>query len=284
MILVTGATGTTGSVVLKELLDRGAPVRALTHSPEKADELRALGADVAIGDLSDPGSLDDAVRGVERMYLVQSPGPDQAAQEINAISAAERAGAYAVVKLGFLGQDAQSPVRFVRVHAEVTEHLQQSSLRWTILQCARVHAELPGHGRRDPRGQARLVQARRAHPARRRARRRGGRRAGARRGGPRELHVRPDGPGGDHRPRHRRGARRRSSRSPTTTCAARSPRPATRSGTSTGFVELDDAYRSGAIAGARADVVALLGRKARSFAHFADDHRAIFGRLKRPTR
>ena len=55
MILVTGATGTTGSVVLQDLLDRGAPVRALTHSPEKVDELRALGAEVAVGDLADPG-------------------------------------------------------------------------------------------------------------------------------------------------------------------------------------------------------------------------------------
>src|SRR3712207_6457686 len=121
MILVTGATGTTGSVVLRDLLDRGAPVRALTHSPEKVDELRALGADVAVGDLNDPASLADAMRGVERMYLVQSPNADQVGQEINAISVAEQSGVYHVVKLGTLGQDPQAECRFLRVHAEVTD-------------------------------------------------------------------------------------------------------------------------------------------------------------------
>src|SRR3712207_2016568 len=118
MILVTGATGTTGFTVLRVLLDRGAEVRAMTHTPEHADVLRQTGAEVVVADLSDPASLAPAVQGVERMYLAQTPNEHQVEQEVNAISAAEQAGVYHVVKLGFRTQDTASPVRFARVHAE----------------------------------------------------------------------------------------------------------------------------------------------------------------------
>jgi uncharacterized protein YbjT (DUF2867 family) len=276
MILVTGATGTTGSVVLKELLDCGAPVRALTHSPENADELRALGAEVAVGDLSDPGSLDDAVRGVERMYLVQSPGPDQAAQEINAISAAERAGAYAVVKLGAMGQDPQSGVRFQRVHAEVTEHLQQSSLRWTILQCAGFMQNYLGMAEAVREG--RLVSAKPdARVAQVDARDVGAvaARALAEEGhenctyvltGPEAITDRGIAAAlgaevvevGDDDVR-------------AALLAAGYPEWNVE-----GLIELDAAYRSGAFATPAPDIEALLGRRARSIADFAGDHRAIF--------
>ena len=276
MILVTGATGTTGSVVLKELLDRGAPVRALTHSPDRVDELRALGADVAVGDLGDPGSLDDAMRGIERMYLVHTPNEQQAAQEINAVSAAERAGAYAVVKLGAQGQDPQSDVRFHRTHAEVTEHLQQSSLRWTILQ--------PSGFLQNYLGQAQAVQEGRLVSARPEARvahvdardvAAVAARALAEEGHENCTYV-LTGPAAVSdadiaqelgvelvvvAPEDARGAM----------LGAGYPQ-----WNVDGLLELDDLYRSGAASATTADIEALLGRKGRSIADFAGDHRAIF--------
>jgi uncharacterized protein YbjT (DUF2867 family) len=135
VILVLGATGTTGSVVLRELLARGADVRGFTRSSDSADGLRALGADAVVGDLDDPVALGKAMRGVERMFLVQSPNERQVEQEVNAISAAEQAGVYHAVKIGTLRQSTESPVRFLRAHAQITEQLEQSSLRQTVLEC-----------------------------------------------------------------------------------------------------------------------------------------------------
>lgn len=276
MILVTGATGTTGSVVLQELLDRGAPVRALTHTPAHADALRARGADVAVADLDDPGSLDVAMRGVERMYLVQSPNERQAAQEVNAISAAERAGAYAVVKLGALGQEPQSPVRFHRTHAEITEHLQMSSLRWTVLQCGGFMQNYLGMA--DAIREGRLVSARPgAKVAHVDARDVGAvaARALAEEGHENCTYVLtgPEAvtdadiaaafgaevvPVGDD---DVRGA----------LLGAGYP-----SWNVEGLIELDAFYRSGAAASPQPDIEALLGRSARSIADFAADHRANF--------
>ena len=133
MILVIGASGTTGGQVVRELLARGAPVRGLVRSEAAAERLRAAGAEAAVGDLDDPASLGSAFRGVERMYLVTPLGPRAAEQERTAISAGEQAGVYHCVKLGSMAQSPESPLRFARLHAESTETLQGSSLRWTVL-------------------------------------------------------------------------------------------------------------------------------------------------------
>ena len=69
LILVTGSTGNTGTGLVPALLAGGARVRALVHSPAKAAPLRALGAEVVIGDLGKPETLNAAVAGVDRIYL-----------------------------------------------------------------------------------------------------------------------------------------------------------------------------------------------------------------------
>jgi NAD(P)H dehydrogenase (quinone) len=68
-ILVTGATGKTGSVVVAELLQAGYPVRALVHREDiRSLRLRAQGAEIAIGDISDVERVADALKDVQRAY------------------------------------------------------------------------------------------------------------------------------------------------------------------------------------------------------------------------
>lgn len=71
--LVTGAGGAIGGVsssVVELLTERGADVRALVHSDnERADALRALGAQVVVGDLTEPADVVSAMRGVRRMFF-----------------------------------------------------------------------------------------------------------------------------------------------------------------------------------------------------------------------
>ncbi|MEU8039431.1 NAD(P)H-binding protein [Streptosporangium sp. NPDC049078] len=68
MILVTGATGKVGGQTVTQLLDAGLPVRALTRDPTSA--ALPKGAEVVRGDLADPATLDDALDGVESVFLV----------------------------------------------------------------------------------------------------------------------------------------------------------------------------------------------------------------------
>jgi len=76
MILVTGASGTVGGEVVRQIAAEGAPVRALVRSQEKAAMLEGPGIETAIGDLADPGSLDAALTGVDHAFLASSIPPN----------------------------------------------------------------------------------------------------------------------------------------------------------------------------------------------------------------
>lgn len=73
-ILVLGATGRQGGAVARQLLHRGVAVRAFVRDLTRPEtpQLRHLGAEIAVGDLNTPASLDSAMRGVRGVYSVQS--------------------------------------------------------------------------------------------------------------------------------------------------------------------------------------------------------------------
>jgi len=69
-IIVTGATGKTGSVVVTELLKVGYPVRALVHREDgRSAHLKAQGAEIAVADMSDVERVADALKDVQRAYF-----------------------------------------------------------------------------------------------------------------------------------------------------------------------------------------------------------------------
>jgi NAD(P)H dehydrogenase (quinone) len=68
-ILVTGATGRTGSAVVTQLLAKSWPVRAVVRVRDaRSDLLQRRRAQVVVADIFDPGQLMDAMRGVQRAY------------------------------------------------------------------------------------------------------------------------------------------------------------------------------------------------------------------------
>jgi uncharacterized protein YbjT (DUF2867 family) len=73
VILVSGATGTQGGAVARELIERGYRVRGLTRSPDSAasGELTALGIEMVRGDFDDAASLDAALEGAYGAFSVQ---------------------------------------------------------------------------------------------------------------------------------------------------------------------------------------------------------------------
>ncbi len=80
MYLITGAGGGIGSVsrgVVDLLLDGGQQVRAMVHhDDDRADGLRELGAEVVVGDLTNPQDVATAMTGVDRMFFNMSVSPD----------------------------------------------------------------------------------------------------------------------------------------------------------------------------------------------------------------
>ena len=128
MILVTTA-GKVGTEAARSLIRREAPVRVLVRDPGKARALADAGAEVAVGDLDVPASLDEAMAGVTEVVLVSPAVP---AQELNVIASAARAGVGHVVKASSKAS-ADSPIARRRGQAEIEAGLAASGLVHTVL-------------------------------------------------------------------------------------------------------------------------------------------------------
>jgi len=136
MIFLTGATGTVGSSLLARLADRGVPSRALAHSLAGREVIERFGMEAVDGDFDRPDTLERAMAGCDRLFLLSPPHPDQPTREKAAIDAAKRAGVSHIVALSVMGADPASPVVFGRWHGDVDEHLVGSGLGYTILRPA----------------------------------------------------------------------------------------------------------------------------------------------------
>jgi uncharacterized protein YbjT (DUF2867 family) len=133
MILITGATGTVGSEVVKRLSGHGIPVRAVTRDPRKADAYRLPHVHVVQGDFEDVDAMRRACADVDRAFLVTNSTARTEHQQIAFTRVARQSGVRHIVKLSQLHADPSSPGRFLRYHAAVEAAVQASGLTFTFL-------------------------------------------------------------------------------------------------------------------------------------------------------
>jgi uncharacterized protein YbjT (DUF2867 family) len=132
VILVIGGRSKIGSALLEELASRGQQVRALVRAGEPTHGVAAV-ADIVTGDLADEGSLEAAMAGVEKVFLLSSPHPDAVSWHRNAIDAARRAGVQLLVRSSILGADRETPAEFVSAHTTCDRYLEDSGIPFVIV-------------------------------------------------------------------------------------------------------------------------------------------------------
>ena len=135
--IVTGASGQLGSLVIENLLARGAaPIIAITRTPNKLAALRERGIDVRAGDFNDPAALGAAFEGGGRLLIISTddlePGKRLAAHS-NAVSAAKTAGVSHIVYTSLTNPDENSPIGFAADHRETEALIKQTGIPHTIL-------------------------------------------------------------------------------------------------------------------------------------------------------
>lgn len=134
MILVTGATGTNGSALVRFLSSRGVPVRALVRNGSKAEGLQSLpNVEVVNGDLGIGATLAKPLRGIDRAMLISSSDAAMLDVQNNFIDAAKAAGVKHIVKLSGIMPEIDSPFRFARMHGLIERHLEASGVAFTNL-------------------------------------------------------------------------------------------------------------------------------------------------------
>jgi uncharacterized protein YbjT (DUF2867 family) len=146
MILVAGGTGDLGGRVVRRLIGAGSEVRCLVRPGTDDAGLRELGADVAVGDLTDPASLKDACQGVttvvatattiaRRLAGARRPTIREADEEGMAalVGAAEAAGVERFVYLSFPGIDKSLNTPLERAKLAIEKRLEASPMRPVVI-------------------------------------------------------------------------------------------------------------------------------------------------------
>ena len=75
MLVISGVTGNTGSVVAQTLIDQGQPVRVIVRSEEKGAPWKAKGAEVAVAEIMDAVAMTKALEGASGAYFPVAAGP-----------------------------------------------------------------------------------------------------------------------------------------------------------------------------------------------------------------
>ncbi|MFD1382949.1 SDR family oxidoreductase [Rhodanobacter aciditrophus] len=136
MILVTGASGQLGQLIVSSLLARGVAadsIVAAVRSPEKATNLKDLGVQVRKADYTDTASLSAAMEGVKRVVLVSSSEVGQrAVQHQNVINAAKAANVELLAYTSILHADT-SPLALAEEHKQTEAALSASGIPHVLL-------------------------------------------------------------------------------------------------------------------------------------------------------
>ncbi len=139
MIVVTGATGVLGGLVVRELLKRLPPsaIGVSVREPHKAEDLKAQGVRVRRGDFAAPQALAEAFEGATSLLLVSSNArayrQDPLVQHKAAIDAAKAAGVRRIVYTSQIASSHLSKFAPARDHAASEDLLRASGLKWTAL-------------------------------------------------------------------------------------------------------------------------------------------------------
>ena len=148
MLLLTGATGLIGSTLLPRLLAQGTEVRCLVRDPRRLGPQRVR-VQIALGDLADPPSFRNAMRGVQTVVHLAASIRDQPGGSIEElcgiatwrmVEAAERQGVERFVFFSALGASTHHRTRCLRAKAHAEQAVRESTLRSIVFAPSIVYA------------------------------------------------------------------------------------------------------------------------------------------------
>ena len=133
-ILVTGATGTVGSEVVKQLSSAGQKVRAAVHSTTRADSSDKLkGVELVEMDYNKSETLARAFKNADKLFLL-TPSSSKAAEfASNLVTEAKKAGIKHIVKQSLMGADQEVDFDHIHLHRKAEKIIEESGIPFTFL-------------------------------------------------------------------------------------------------------------------------------------------------------
>ncbi|MDP8942353.1 MAG: SDR family oxidoreductase, partial [Thermoproteota archaeon] len=134
-ILITGATGTVGSEVVKQLSSNTTDIniKAAVHSIENAKKVQYDKVEVVQIDYNKPETLKEAFKDADKLFLLTHPSPKSAEHESNLVTEAKKAGIRHIVKQSIMGADLQADVEAMRLHRQAEKIIEESGIPYSFL-------------------------------------------------------------------------------------------------------------------------------------------------------
>ena len=140
-ILVTGATGTVGSEVVKQLASISSSsdynnIRAAVHTQNKVDKLEQYvdkGVEIVSLDYTKPETISNALDKVDKLFLQTLPIPDVTDISSNFVKEAKKKGVKFIVKLSAMGADSEPTSTILRLHGMEEKIIQESGIPYIFL-------------------------------------------------------------------------------------------------------------------------------------------------------
>ena len=147
MILITGATGKTGSAAVQELSNRNIPFRVLIRNEDKQSQITDIGGEVIIGTIEDDAALNQAMEGVQKALVLLPNSEQQLFLEKKVVDAALEANVQHIVKMSSMEAvpGATSPIP--KLHMQSENYIKNSGMNWTMIKPNFFMQNLLGSGK-----------------------------------------------------------------------------------------------------------------------------------------
>lgn len=136
MLLVTGATGQLGTIVVQNLLKKtsASQIAALVRDESKATDLISKGVDVRVGSYDDVASLDKAMQGVDKVLLIAGTDEHKRLQQHqNVVDAAQKAGVQCIAYTSRTLKDRSTLANQLMLgHFQTEDYIKQSGLSYIL--------------------------------------------------------------------------------------------------------------------------------------------------------
>lgn len=142
-ILVTGATGTVGSQLVKQLSAMGEKVRAAVHHLEKGDMLRFPGVEIMEMDFEDPDSISNCLKSVDRVFLLTPASQDSVQMAKTFLEEMMSHKVKQIVRMSAMGSG-EIKIRLMNWHRQIERMVEECGAPWTILRSAPFMQNLLG--------------------------------------------------------------------------------------------------------------------------------------------
>ena len=147
MILITGATGKTGSAAVQELSNQNIPFRVLIRNEDKLNQITDMGGEVIIGTIEDDAALNQAMEGVQKALVLLPNSEQQLFLEKKVVDAALEANVQHIVKMSSMEAVPEATSPIPKLHMQSENYIKNSGMNWTMIKPNFFMQNLLGSGK-----------------------------------------------------------------------------------------------------------------------------------------